>query len=71
MVSLVAKKYTIRVLFCIATNKDKPLCQFDLKNAFLHGELKEETYMETPLSFSQTFKNGEGCQLKKALCGLK
>ncbi|XP_071719071.1 secreted RxLR effector protein 161-like [Rutidosis leptorrhynchoides] len=42
------KTDTIRVLFSIAANEDWPLHQFDVKNAFLHGELKEKVYMEAP-----------------------
>nr|GEY71247.1 putative reverse transcriptase, RNA-dependent DNA polymerase [Tanacetum cinerariifolium] len=54
-----AKIDTIRVLFLIATNQGWPLHHFDVKNAFLHGELKEEVYMEAPPGFSQHFKHGE------------
>ena len=39
--SLVAKLNTIRVLLSIAANLDWPLHQFDVKNAFLHGNLEE------------------------------
>lgn len=38
--SPVAKIDTIRVLLSIATNKDWSLRQFDLKNMFLHKDLK-------------------------------
>ena len=40
--SPVAKIDTIRVIFSIGANKDWPLYQFDVKNAFLHGEIEEE-----------------------------
>nr|GEV95931.1 putative RNA-directed DNA polymerase [Tanacetum cinerariifolium] len=62
--SLVAKIDTIRVLFSIAAN-------LDVKNAFLHGELKEEVYMKASLEFSQYFKHEEVCKLKKSLYELK
>ena len=69
--SPVAKIDTIRVLFSIAANKDWPLYQFDVKNAFLHGEIEEEVYMQAPPGFSKEFDQGEGCRLRRALYGLK
>ena len=44
--SPVAKIDAIRVLFSVAANQGWPLHQFDVKNAFHHGELKEDVYME-------------------------
>ena len=67
----IAKIDIIRVLFSIATNKDWPLYQFDVKNAFLNGEIEEEVYMKAPPRFSEGYSQGEGCKLKKALYGLK
>lgn len=69
--SHVAKMDTIRVLFSIAANKNLPLYQFDVKNAFLHGDLGEEVYMEPPHGFSKDFGDQHVCRLKKALYGLK
>jgi reverse transcriptase-like protein len=69
--SPVEKIDTIRVLFSIAANKDWSLYQFDVKNAFLHGEIEEKVYMHAPPGFSDEFAKGEGCRLKRALYGLK
>jgi hypothetical protein len=41
----VAKTNSIRVLLSIAASMDWPLHQFDVKNAFLHGD-QEEVYIE-------------------------
>lgn len=41
----------IRVLLLCAANLDWDLHQFDMKNAFLDGDLEEKVYMEIPLGF--------------------
>jgi len=67
----VAKMNTMSVLLFLAANLGWKLQQFDVKNAFLHGLLEEEIYMEVPPRFGP--KKGENvvCKLKMALYGLK
>ena len=47
----IAKINTVRVLLSLAANLDWPLQQFDVKNAFLHGELSKQVYMDLPLGY--------------------
>ena len=42
----------------------------DLKNAFLHGDLKEEIYMSPPPGMFNT-PSFEVCRLRRSLYGLK
>lgn len=55
----------------MAANLNWPLHQFDVKNAFLHGDLKEEVYMEIPPGLKDSSSTGKVCKLKKALYSLK
>ena len=69
--SPVAKLNSVRVLLSLAANLDWPLHQFDVKNAFLHGTLKEEIYMDIPPGYGQSGMSKKVCKLEKALYGLK
>ena len=67
----ITKLNTIRLLLSLATNLDWPLHQFDIKNAFLNGELKEEVFMTLPPGFCKEKEETRVCKLKKSLYGLK
>jgi hypothetical protein len=67
----VAKMNTVRVILSLAATYDWNLHQFDVKNAFLHGELEEEIYMNVPPGYGEHATVNTVCKLKKALYGLK
>ena len=69
--ALVAKMNTVRVLLSITTKMDWALQQLYVKNAFLHGDLEEEVFMELPPGFENRLGKGKVCRLKKSLYGLK
>jgi hypothetical protein len=47
------------------------VCRLNVQNAFLHGYLEEEVYMEQPSGYEDATKLGYMCKLDKALYGLK
>ena len=64
-----AKHCHVHFFFAFATMYDCPLYQLNIKNAFLHGDLIEEVYMEQPSDF---ITQGEIVyRLKKTLYELK
>ena len=69
--SLVAKTDTVRLLFSMATMCSWPLSQLNIKNAFFHGDIVEEVYMEKPPGFVAQGEFGFVCKLRRSLYGLK
>ncbi|RDX97503.1 Copia protein, partial [Mucuna pruriens] len=67
----VAKINSIRILLSLTDNFYWPLHQFDVKNAFLNGDLHKEVYMELPPGFEDSLGRGKVCRLRKSLYGLK
>ena len=67
----VAKLNTVRLLIALEAMYQWGLSQFDVRNAFLHGELEEDVYMETPPGYQLHENSSHVCHLKKSLYGLK
>lgn len=65
----VASMTTVRMFLAVANQNAMHIVQFDVKTAFLYGDLEEELYMEQP-EFYQKDPN-KVCKLIKSLYGLK
>ncbi len=69
--SPIAKMTTVRAIIAMAAAKGWSLHQMDVKNAFLHGHLHEEGYMEQPPGYVDQTHLNLVCKLKKVLYDLK
>jgi hypothetical protein len=67
--SPVANMDSIQLELSIVVSKGWEIHQMDMKNAFIHGDLSGEVYMEQPRGFMQN--SYLVCRLKKFLYGLK
>lgn len=67
--SPVVRFTSVRTLLAIAAQERLILKQFDIKTAFLYGELQEDIFMEQPEGYSDG--SGRVCKLVKSLYGLK
>ena len=68
--ALVEKMNIVRFLLSIAVHFGWEIQQYDVKNAFLRGDL-EKVCMEPPPGFDDKYGSEKVCKLKKALYGLK
>lgn len=71
MFAHVAKWDTVRVILAEAAHNGWKVYQLDVKSAFLHGELKEDVYIEQPQGFIVEGEANKVYKLKKALYGLR
>ena len=69
--SPVVKMTSVRLFISLVVTHNWDLHQLDIKNAFLHGDLQEEVYMEQPSGFVAQGEIGKVCRLWKSLYGLK
>jgi hypothetical protein len=69
--SPVVKMTTVRTVLALATMHGWPLRQFDISNAFLHGYLDHDIFMEQPQGFVDSAYPDYVCKLHKSLYGLK
>lgn len=67
--SPIVKASNVRIILSLAIAHSWPLQQLIVKNAFLHGSLSEEVYMEQLLVNPKPFSHV--CHLNKAPFGLK
>lgn len=67
----VARLETIRLLIALAASHGWEIHHLDVKTAFLHGELKEDVYVDQPEGFEVRGEEQKVYKLSKALYGLK
>jgi histone deacetylase 1/2 len=69
--SPVVRHATIRLVLVHSLLQGWSIRQLDIKNAFLHGSLREEVYMAQPPGFKDSRFPNHVCKLHKAIYGLK
>ncbi|GJV69771.1 retrovirus-related pol polyprotein from transposon TNT 1-94 [Tanacetum coccineum] len=69
--ALVSRIEAIKIFLAYVAHKSFIIFQMDVKNAFLHGTLKEDVYVCQPEGFIDADHPSHVYKLKKALYGLK
>jgi len=69
--SPVVRPATVRIILTLVAMHNWALRQLDVKNAFLHGFLQEEVYMEQPPGYIDPEFPSHVCCLQRDLYGLK
>jgi histone deacetylase 1/2 len=69
--SPVVKPATVRLVLSLAVSRGWSLRQVDVSNAFLHGFLSEDVYMQQPPGFEDSRYPSHVCKLQRSLYGLK
>jgi hypothetical protein len=69
--SPVLKPATIRLVISIVVSRGWALRQVDVSNAFLHGFLSEDVYMQQLPGFEDPRYSSHICKLQRSLYGLK
>ncbi|KAH9715895.1 hypothetical protein KPL71_021241 [Citrus sinensis] len=69
--SPIIKPTTIRLILSLALSYRWKIRQLDVNNAFLHGTLGEEVFMQQPPGFVDSTYPSHVCKLQKAIYGLK
>lgn len=67
--SPVVRYETVRAILSVTATENLQLLQFDVKTAFLYGNLTEEVYMKQPEGYSDG--SDRVCKLNRSLYGLK
>lgn len=67
----VVRYESIRILLAIAAKENYEMAKFDVKTAFLNGDLQEEIYLQVPAGYNNVEDKDMVCKLRRSLYGLK